>query len=150
MPAIWLSPHFSLRELTASATAERLGIDNAPSADVLGNLSYLAARLEEVRDLVEQPLSITSGFRCSRLNEAVGGVSTSAHLRGLAADMVCPRFGSPLKLCRTIAGSGIGWDQLIYEHGWAHLGFDPVGIPRRQILTRLRDGAYVAGLREIS
>ena len=31
-------------------------------------------------------INVTSGFRCSKLNKAVGGVSNSAHLYGYAAD----------------------------------------------------------------
>ena len=44
-----LSEHFTLEELTFSATAQRKQIDNNPPAEVLENMKRLAAGLEEVR-----------------------------------------------------------------------------------------------------
>ena len=47
-------------------------------------------KLDLLRELVDAPLIITSGFRCERHNKAVGGAPNSAHLRGKAADIACP------------------------------------------------------------
>ena len=47
-------------------------------------------KLDLLRELVGEPLIITSGYRCERHNEAVGGAPNSAHLRGNAADIACP------------------------------------------------------------
>lgn len=141
-----LSPSFSLAQLTGSETAEQHGIDNSPPAEVIENLKRLAAGLEEVRVLLGSSLDISSGYRCPELNAVLGGATTSQHVRGLAADFVCPGFGSPLEVARAIQTSAIAFDQCILEFGrWVHLSFDLT--PRRRVLT-IRDSAegYLAGL----
>jgi zinc D-Ala-D-Ala carboxypeptidase len=127
-----LSPHFSLEELTA--TDVRRGIDNTPSPDIIQNLRLLAVSLESVRFLLNAgPIRINSGYRCAELNEAIGGSKWSAHMIGLAADIVCPKF-SPIEVCRAIASSRIEFDQVIYEGTWCHFGISMVQA-RRQLLT---------------
>lgn len=131
-----LSDHFSLAELCASQTAARLGIDNTPPPDILANLRETAAMLEQVRRLLgNKVITVTSGFRCLAVNRAIGSGDTSAHVRGMAADFICPSFGSPLEVAREIAQSDIAFDQLIHEFGaWCHIGRSP-GLPRRMLLT---------------
>jgi zinc D-Ala-D-Ala carboxypeptidase len=141
-----LSPHFSLAQLIQSDTAEKVGIDNTPSAEAVENLKRLAQGLERVHALLGAPLEISSGYRCAALNEAVGGSSASQHLQGLAADFVCPGFGPPLAVAQAIRQSGIEFDQCILEYGrWVHLSFSPA--PRGRVLTIYdeKDG-YLAGL----
>jgi uncharacterized protein YcbK (DUF882 family) len=46
-------------------------------------------RLQLARDAIGQSMAINSGYRCKSRNEAVGGVESSAHRRGLAADIRC-------------------------------------------------------------
>ncbi len=55
----------------------------------------LVTGLQEVRDIIGQPIIITSGCRCAEHNAAVGGVPDSQHLPHLsgycmAADIICP------------------------------------------------------------
>ena len=84
-----LSEHFSLGEFVRSSTAQRMGIDNKPDAEVIENLRNLCTKvLEPLREHLGQPVVITSGFRSKRLNEVVGGVKNSQHLRGEAADLM--------------------------------------------------------------
>ena len=45
-------------------------------------------RLENARELAGIPFRISSGFRCAKHNKFVGGVADSAHVRGLAADIL--------------------------------------------------------------
>ncbi|MCG2762603.1 MAG: D-Ala-D-Ala carboxypeptidase family metallohydrolase [Candidatus Atribacteria bacterium] len=47
----------------------------------------LLAKLVELRDVLERPVSITSGYRCFKYNQKVGGVANSYHCIGLAADI---------------------------------------------------------------
>ena len=85
-----LTEHFELEEFVRSATADKLGIKNEPSNEVIKNLHVLCVEiLEPLRKFAKEPLHINSGFRCSALNMAVGGVSTSNHLFGFAADVRC-------------------------------------------------------------
>ena len=84
-----LSEHFSLGEFVRSSTAQRMGIDNKPDAEAIENLRNLCTKvLEPLREHLGQPVVITSGFRSKRLNETVGGVKNSQHLRGEAADLM--------------------------------------------------------------
>ncbi|PTE02718.1 D-Ala-D-Ala carboxypeptidase family metallohydrolase [Pandoraea apista] len=132
-----LTLHFTLDELTHSQTADRRGIDNSASEDVVANLTRLAQTLERVRVLLgSRPITISSGYRSPDLNRAVGGARNSAHLYGLAADFICPGYGTPLQICKAIAASGIDFDQLIHEGTWVHLGLaQPSQKNRRQVLT---------------
>jgi zinc D-Ala-D-Ala carboxypeptidase len=128
-----LSENFSLEELTASETAARKGIDNTPSEEVINNLKRLAAALQEVRALLNhRAILVSSGYRSPELNQAVGGSATSDHCKGLAADFICPSYGTPNDIVRAIAASGLSFKQVIRE-------FDQVGSPldsRRRTRTQ--------------
>ncbi|HXA97573.1 MAG TPA: D-Ala-D-Ala carboxypeptidase family metallohydrolase [Candidatus Dormibacteraeota bacterium] len=93
-----LTEHFSLEELIASEVAARSGIDNTPSATIVSNLRVLAQGLERVRAAFGgKPIHVNSGYRCAALNAAIGGAGNSLHMQGLAADIVCPQVGEPLR-----------------------------------------------------
>jgi len=129
-----LSPHFSLEELTHSDTATRLDIDNTPNVEVLENLQFLCNNLERVRDLLNYPMLISSGYRSLELNKHLGSKDTSAHVKGLAVDFISPNFGSPKSIVESIVNSDIEYDQVILEFDrWVHLAFTP-GEPRKQAL----------------
>lgn len=130
-----LSEHFSLAELTVSANAARLGLDNRPGPDIMPRLRVVAAQLEKVRELLGgKPMRITSAYRAPAVNTAAGGAKASAHLAGWAVDFVCPDYGSPLAVAERIERSSLTFDQLIHEHGvWIHLSFDPRR--REEVLT---------------
>lgn len=133
-----LTAHFSLEELTASETAARSGINNTPPQTLMPNLAELARGLEQLREVLGGcSIHVNSGYRSPQLNKLIGGASNSRHMDGLAADIVCPQFGSPLDVCRAIAGSGIPLDQVIHEFGkWCHVSFPPPGqAGRGQLLT---------------
>lgn len=132
-----LTDHFSLEEMTASETAARRGIDNTPSPAIIKNLTRTAQLLERVRVLLgSKPILVSSGYRSPALNAAVGGSKTSAHMQGLAADFICPGFGTPLEICKLLDSLGVNFDQLIQEGTWVHIGLAADGVkPRRQVLT---------------
>ncbi len=136
-PNVYLSPNFSVYELTQSQAAVRAGLKNEPNSSQLANLRRLADVLESVRRaLRDAPMLISSGFRSAAINTRVGGASNSAHLDGRAADFTAPRFGDPKAVCQRILDTGIVFDQLIYEGSWVHLGIArPDAPPRRQVLT---------------
>ena len=82
-----LSANFSLHELTKSETALRMGFDNSPDDEATENLRLLCEKvLQPVRDHFGKPVKISSGFRCSALNQAAGGSATSDHCKGEACD----------------------------------------------------------------
>ena len=147
-----ITTNFSIDELLASQTASRHGWSEQfnPSPMVLDNLMSLAQGLEIVRALLgSNKMVISSGYRCARVNAAVGGSSNSAHMLGLAADFMCPKFGKPIDICRRLAATtNLEFDQVIYEYGnWCHFAVGPDR--RRQCLSKFaNDPTYYLGILE--
>lgn len=129
-----LSAHFSLEEFTISSKALSMGIKNDPTPPHLDNLKRLAERMEAVRALFNKPIEITSAYRNPQVNAAVGGVPTSAHAVGHAADFHVDGM-TDLEVAKRIRDSGLKFDQLIYEKSrCVHISFDPR--LRRQVLRQ--------------
>lgn len=83
-----LSKNFTLGELTRSSKANQYKIDNSPNPEEVLNLKRLATNvLQPIREAWGQPIVISSGFRCKKLNTIVKGASNSDHLYGAAADI---------------------------------------------------------------
>lgn len=151
-----LAPNFTLQELTVSEYAVRNRIANDPTGDplIMHNLERLAHGLQRVRDTLEHnPVIIISGYRSPRVNKAIGGHPDSYHVKGLAADFICPGFGSTAKIADALATDNwlIEYDQLILEFprrgGWVHIGFSETGVaPRYDLLTCHAKGRYQRGL----
>jgi putative chitinase len=120
-----LTEHFALEEFTLSSTALALGIENTPTAEHLENLKRVAEGMEAVRALFDLPIEITSGYRNPQVNAAVGGVPTSAHALGFAADFHVHGL-QDLEAAKRIRDSGLKFDQLIFEKNrCVHISFDP-------------------------
>ena len=122
-------------ELTRSAEAVRRGIDNVPPPEVKVRLSALITRLlDPVRELWGGPITVNSGFRCPVLNKAVGGVPSSQHVRGEAADITAGSPEENRRLFELIRTSGLDFDQLIDErhYAWIHLSYAAEN--RKQVL----------------
>lgn len=142
-----LSQHFTLGEFTASDTAQRHGIDNTPSPQIIEELKRTAALMEQVRTVINCPIIPTSVYRCSAVNRLVGSKPTSKHVQGLACDFKAPAYGDPLAICQAIERSGIVFGKLILEYytpdgnGWVHI---QVGTERK-VLTTNQHGNF-AGL----
>ena len=47
----------------------------------------LISALQQLRDRVKVPITITSGYRCTAYNRKIGGVANSRHISGEAADV---------------------------------------------------------------
>ena len=122
--------HFTIEELYASATAKAKGIDNKPSTQQMINLVYLAAYvLEPLRVAMKEPIKIGSGFRCERLNKAVGGVYNSQHMKGQAADLCIDGEIQKGRKWFNYIKYNLPFDQLIWEGNpktgayWVHVSF---------------------------
>ena len=122
-----LSENFWLSEFTRSQTAKRKKIDNTPDAEIMEHLERTARQMELVRNLLgNNPITITSGYRCLELNLAIGGSVNSAHMSGYAADFICRKFGKPREIFEMLKDSEVEYDQLILEYdSWVHISFDP-------------------------
>ena len=133
-----LSENFKLLEFTRSETAKRLNIDNSPGEIELNNLKRLAGEMEKVRELFGKPIIITSGFRCNKLNSAIGSKPTSRHVLGLACDFFI--HGLEIKeIVQIIKDSYLSdlVDQCICEFDdWVHLSIAEENVePRKMFLT---------------
>ena len=88
--------YFTWIELVSSATAYEHHINNYPSTRERVRLYALVQEvLDPLRKLIGTPIHVTSGYRCEELNAKVGGVPTSKHRFGQAADIQVP--GTPLE-----------------------------------------------------
>ena len=142
---MFITPHFTLDEMTATQIAAREGFENTPTPEVLANLTVLCGVLEKVRALLGMPIIISSGYRCSALNQRVGGAPSSQHVLGLAADFTVIDV-SPREVVRRISDSDVPFDQLILEFDrWVHLSVT-TGTARGQVLTIRKGTGYLQGL----
>ena len=131
-----MGKYFSLYELCHSDTAKARGIDNTPSEEVKKNLEALIENvLDPLREAYGKPIYINSGYRCSELNKAVGGVSTSEHQSGRAADIDTHDYEENKKLFKLIQELNLPFRQLIDESNlsWIHVSYNPNDI-KRQVL----------------
>ncbi len=120
--------YFTMTELTSSATARRKGIDNTPSGTEKAALTALVANiLDPLREAYGKPIVVTSGYRCAKLNRAVGGAPKSQHVAGEAADIrSLSDFPSENKrLFDLIVRLKLPFDQLIdeYDYNWVHVSY---------------------------
>lgn len=128
------SEYFKLEEFTKSKTAEKLKIDNTPNDEVIRNLEYgVNMVLDPLRRVYGSPISITSGYRCSKLNEAVGGVKNSWHTKGNAADIHITNLvdaKEKFEILKRLPSV----DTVLFEHSrtaqWIHVQWDMNKNPR--------------------
>ena len=145
-----LSKNFTLQELTYSATALRLGIDNEPTNEGILKLTLLAAFLQDIRDRIG-PLRITSGYRSPQLSEAIGSSSNSQHCRYEAVDLQFVQRGKMdnMVIYNALIDLDLDYDQCILEFGgtefidpthpyWIHLSWK-ISDNRRQTLVAYKD-----------
>lgn len=81
-----VSRYFSWHEVIVSETAERLGIDNTPGAQMLDAIAFTAMQMDRVRKLLGAPVLVSSWFRARDVNIMVGGACTIATLRAALDD----------------------------------------------------------------
>ncbi|MGH8908855.1 MAG: D-Ala-D-Ala carboxypeptidase family metallohydrolase [Egibacteraceae bacterium] len=142
-----LTAHFTLEEFVVSQEAARRGIDNTPPDEVVDRLGVVAEALEVAREILENPIVVSSGYRCPSLNALVGGADRSDHLLGYAADFICPGHGSAYEVAKRLAGVPRFMalvDQLIYEWTWVHVSVNPR--LRGELLTRQAGGKWARGI----
>ena len=138
-----ITSHFCLEEFTASATAKAKGIANLPTQQAVVNITALCISvLEPLRKWWGKEVKIGSGFRCKKLNTAVGGVYNSQHLTGQAADLCIDGDKTKGVKWFEYIRRNLPFDQLIWEHNskgtyWVHVSFNAQGKNRRQVIDNL-------------
>lgn len=128
-----ISRNFSYSEFEKSDTAARLHINNAVRDWLVrDNIKALVDNiLQPLRDAWSGPLFINSGYRCLELNKAVGGVPTSQHVLGQAADVAC---SDPIALARLAKRMKLDYDQCIVYDSFVHFSYRKDGANRNQVL----------------
>lgn len=126
------SKNFSYSEFTKSDTAARKHIQNEITTfEVRDNIKALVDNLlQPLRDAWDAPLFINSGYRCPELNKAVGGVATSQHVLGMAADVSC---SNPYELAKLVKKLRLPFDQMGLYDTFVHLSYRDDGENRNQI-----------------
>lgn len=81
-------------------------------------------RLQALRDKLNKPLAITSGYRCLKHNTAIKGAAESKHLDGIACDIAVVNGADRHELVKAA-----------FE-----LGFTGVGIAKTFVHLDIRDG----------
>ena len=128
--------------MTVSDIGVRKGLDNTPNATEIANLVRTAGLLEQVRALINKPITVNSAFRSKAVNDAVGSKDTSQHRIGCAADIKVLGM-TPKQVVDALIKSDIPYDQLIREFdSWVHISVpdSPKRPPRKQVLIIDRQG----------
>lgn len=127
-----ISKDFSYSEFERSDTAEKRGIVNViATARVRDSIQALVINvLQPLRTALGVAMPVNSGYRCPELNEAVGGVPTSQHLKGEAADIATPM---PIRMARKAVEMGLPFDQMGIYDTFVHFSHKLGGPQRGEI-----------------
>lgn len=116
-----ITTHFTIEEFERSEQAKNMRIDNVLPARFLKNVNRLCTYvLEPLRGMVGCPITITSGYRCKTLNEAIGGADNSQHMTGQAADIQCEDMKL---LVAIICKKWVNFDQAIIYDTFVHVSY---------------------------
>ncbi len=160
-----LTKNFTLQELCKSETANKLGILNSLESCsplyknnaicgfkqdsqnmhiIANNLLELCTNvLQVLRDSLNKPIVITSGYRCKKLNKAIGGAKNSQHCNGQAVDFVVKGLDNK-ELFNFIIASNIDFDQVILEFydpkaplkSWVHISYKNQGNRKQKLIAK--------------
>lgn len=153
--------NFSIKEFTDSAKAKELKIDNSLPEELEEIAESTLQMVQNIRDHLSAvkgeavPVTITSGYRCIKLNKAIGGEITSDHLKAMAVDFRAPAFGTPIEVARELSKhvDALGIGQLINEYpergsdGWVHVSTRKPAKVLNRVITISYTGTF-AGVRK--
>ena len=126
-----LSQHFTLGEFTRSKYPE---VYNIPSHEAIANLKRLCEWLEVLRNKIDHPIVINSGYRSPQLNRKVGGAANSNHLTGCAVDIRTSGYEQAICYAAILINyakeSAQDYDELLIEKNrygavWLHFAVRP-------------------------
>ena len=140
-----ISEHISLKEALRSNTAKRLGINNMPDNDTLVTMQITAQHVfEPIRNKFNEPIYISSFYRCPELNTAIGGSANSQHCRGEAIDIDDVYSKATNADFFNYIKDKLEFDNLIWEFGndenpdWVHVSYS-LGKNRMQVLKAIKE-----------
>ena len=132
---------FTLKEFLYSETAGSLGIENVPDFEQVRNLDNLVKYLlNPCRQYIGRSIYINSGYRSITLNAVVGGVSTSQHLEGKAADITTLYNKADVDLFKFIVDK-MDFDQCIRYKTFIHVSYDGKS-NRNQVIDKINKESY--------
>ncbi len=170
-----LTKNFNLKELCKSNTAKKLCINNKLNTTNLQHLidnystiklnttslnsndlvlfkllSLCTKLLQPLRDSLNKPVTITSGYRCQELNQAIGGALKSQHCKGEAVDITVKGYDTK-ELFNFIIASKLEFDQIILEfynpknplNSWVHVSYKPQGNRNQKLIATKLNGKTV-------
>ena len=106
--------YFSISELCKSSVANKKKIDNTPTEEIKRNLTVLIEEcLDPIREKFGKPITVTSGYRCEKLNADLVG-DTNEKTREI------------FEIARKLNV----YTQLLYEKNkrgsiWVHISYNP-------------------------
>ena len=140
-----ISEHVSLKEATRSNTAKRLGIENMPDSETLITMQITAEHIfEPLRNKFNEPIYISSFYRSSELNKAIGGSTSSQHCKGEAIDIDDVYSKASNADFFNYIKNKLEFDQLIWEFGddenpaWVHVSYS-LGKNRMRVLKAIKE-----------
>ena len=141
--SIKLSEHFTLGEMCKTSVKYK----NVPNEVQVENLKRLCSWLEMLRSEWNRrygegndPIIINSGFRSEAVNNVIGGVATSNHLTGCAADIRVAGMKQLIRYATILLDvsdqSREDFDELLLEYSprggyWLHFAVRPKGNRRK-------------------
>ena len=124
------SNYFTTADLIKSHTARLRQIDNQPNDEIMKELEMTVCKLNVIglyAHMMGATIQVTSGYRCERLNQVVGGVKTSLHMQGRAVDFVVSDGGIKHALYEALASQEarerLRICELIEHKTYIHIGF---------------------------
>jgi len=102
---IWKKSVKKVEEQMALKYFKLSEFDDAPGTGKNMKKEFLT-KLDKARAIADVPFKITSGYRSKETNKRVGGVSTSSHLKGLAADISCKDSSTRQKIVSALIQAG--------------------------------------------
>lgn len=136
--------YFTIKELCCSSSFPRLVEIPQQDSIIYNNLNHLIDNLlDPIREGINRPITVYSGYRPPRLNKAVNGAKNSNHLYGYAADVYCK---NPLDMVKKLIELGIDFDECIVEKAtlsngkltgckWVHLALKSSNNRRKLLYT---------------
>lgn len=122
--------YFTIVDLLKSTTADHLGIDNHPSDEVREELELTVCKVNLISLIAHAygtTIQVTSGYRCKKLNKALGGLENSLHMQGRAVDFVVSDPNIKHKLHDALKEEAciklLGICELIEYTNFIHVGF---------------------------
>lgn len=145
--SMMISKYVSYKEAIRSEAAIRHGVSNIPLPDHLSAMKYVATRVFDPVRIKFGKMYVSSFYRNGKVNQIIGGSSSSQHCKGEAIDIDCDIFGNGTnEEVFNFIKSNLPFDQLIWEFGddanpaWVHVSLKRDNSNRKQVLRAKRIG----------